>query len=115
MMRSARLDDMVKGWFAGNFQPTAFKTTACEVAVKKYLKGDREALHHHRVATEVTVIVSGRVRMCGREWADGDIIVLEPGDATDFEALSNVVSVVLKCPAAPDDKYPGAWVNRPDS
>ena len=28
-----RLDDMVKGWFVGDFEPTALRTAACEVSV----------------------------------------------------------------------------------
>ena len=28
-MVTARLDEMVRGWFVGNFSPTAFATPAC--------------------------------------------------------------------------------------
>ena len=31
---------MVKGWFVGNISPVAFKTTACEVAFKRYKPED---------------------------------------------------------------------------
>lgn len=104
-MRSVKLEDMVGGWFVGAFNPTALKTEACEVAVKKYQAGNSEKAHYHAVATEVTLIVSGRVRMCAKEWEDGDIIVLAPGEVTDFEALTDVVSVVVKIPGALNDKY----------
>lgn len=107
-MRHARLEDMTKGWFVGDFAPTVLQTEACEVAVKHYRAGDREALHHHKVGTEVTLIVSGRVRMLDREWGPGDILVLEPGEATAFEALTDAVNVVVKTPSAKDDKYEGA-------
>jgi quercetin dioxygenase-like cupin family protein len=105
-MKHARLEDMVKGWFVGGFQPTALATQACEVAVKRYRAGDREAAHFHKVATEVTLVLSGRVRMAGREWGEGDIVVLAPGEVTDFEALTDAVNVVVKTPGALDDKYP---------
>jgi len=104
---TGRLEDMFKGWFVGDFDPTLVRTQACEVAVKKYQAGDAEALHHHKVATEVTLVLSGRVRMCGREWGEGDIIVLEPGEATDFVALTDAVNVVVKTPGAKNDKYLG--------
>lgn len=106
-MRHARLEDMTKGWFVGDFAPTALATDVCEVAVKAYKAGDREDLHHHKVGTEVTLIISGRVRMMDREWSAGDIVVLEPGEATDFEALTDVVNVVVKTPSAKGDKYLG--------
>ena len=107
-MKSGKLQDMVKGWFVGDFEPSLLKTGACEVAVKSYKAGDSEELHHHKVATEVTLILSGRVRMCGREWGEGDIVVLAPGEATDFVALTDAVNVVVKTPGATNDKYLGA-------
>ena len=45
-MRTARLEDMVKGWFVGNFEPTLIKTNDVEVAVKSYNKGDYEEKHY---------------------------------------------------------------------
>lgn len=105
-MKIARIDEMTKGWFIGNFEPILLKTNAVEVALKKYKKGDYEKAHYHKIATEFTVIVSGRVRMNGKEYIEGDIIVIEPNDSTDFEALEdNTVNVVVKIPGANNDKY----------
>lgn len=104
---SHRLSDMTKGWFVGDFLPVAHASTDCEVAIKHYRAGDYEARHHHRIATEVTAIVAGRARMAGREWGEGDIITIPPGFSTDFEALSDVITVVVKTPSAKGDKYDG--------
>ena len=38
-MKVARLEDMVKGWFVGNFEPTLHKTNDVEVAY--FQKGER--------------------------------------------------------------------------
>lgn len=104
----ARLDDMVKGWFVGAFTPTAHHTDACEVSVRRYAAGDAEGVHHHRIATELTVIVTGRVRMCGEEFGPGSIVTLAPRTATDFLALEDALCVVVKTPGALNDKYEGA-------
>ena len=104
-MKMARLDDMVKGWFVGNFEPTLYRTNDVEAAVKCYQAGDREYAHYHKIATEFTVIISGRVRMGGAECGPGDIIVIEPGETTDFLALTDTVNVVLKLPGVNNDKY----------
>lgn len=105
-MKIARIEEMTKGWFIGNFEPSLLKTNAVEVALKKYKKGDYEKAHYHKIATEFTVIVSGKVRMNGKEYIEGDIIVIEPNDSTDFEALEdNTVNVVVKIPGANNDKY----------
>nr|WP_230965918.1 hypothetical protein [Burkholderia cepacia] len=105
MVENHRLDSMVKGWFVGDFVPTAYKTRDCEVAVKTYKAGDKEGAHYHKLAAEITVILSGEVLMSGKKWGAGDIVVLNPGEVTDFEALSDVVSVVVKTPGAVNDKY----------
>ena len=104
-MNHARLSDMVNGWFVGGFEPSALSTAECEVAVKSYKAGDRENKHYHKVATEVTVVLEGRIRMAGREWGPGDIVVLSPGEATDFEALTDARNVVVKVPGALNDKF----------
>ena len=104
-MKKARLEDMVKGWFVGNFEPSLYKTNDVEVAVKRYRAGDYEAAHYHKIATELTVVTRGRVRMNGTEYAEGDIIVMEPGDITDFEALTDAENVVVKVPGSNNDKY----------
>ncbi|WP_424625330.1 hypothetical protein [Achromobacter marplatensis] len=104
-MNTEKLENMVKGWFVGNFSPTAHQTDACEVAVKSYKAGDYEGRHFHKVATEITLILSGKVRMMGREWGAGDIVVLAPGEITDFEALEDATNVVVKVPGASNDKY----------
>lgn len=106
-MKKSKLDDMVNGWFVGDFDPTLIKTQDVEVAVKKYREGDSEERHYHKIATEITVIVSGRVRMNGVEYSEGDIIVTEPYESTDFEALEDSVNTVVKFPGAKDDKYIG--------
>ena len=104
-MKSSHIKEMVNGWFVGGFTPSAFQTQACEVAVKHYSAGACESEHFHKTATEVTLVLMGRVRMAGREWFAGDIIVIEPGEATDFEALTDSVNVVVKVPGALGDKY----------
>src|SRR5690349_19830704 len=98
-MQFARLETMTGGWFAGNFSPTLMQTSAFEAAVKHYRAGDREPKHHHREAQEITVIVSGRVRMCDRELAAGDIVLLERREATGFEAIEDSTTVVIKSPS----------------
>ena len=106
-MKKARLEQMTHGWFVGNFEPSLYKTNAVEVAVKRYSKGDDEEAHYHMVATEITVIVSGCVMMNGTVFSEGDILVIDPSESTDFRVLSDTVTVVVKIPGANNDKYLG--------
>ena len=104
-MKLLKLEEMKGGWFVGDFTPTIVPTGEVEVAVKSYAAGASEARHYHKVAREITVIVSGKVRMNGVECGSGDIVVVEPGEATDFQALEDTVTTVVKMPSAKDDKY----------
>ena len=110
-MKVDNLNNMIKGWFVGAFDPTLIHTNDVEVAVKEYKKGEAERKHYHKIATEITVIVSGRVRMNGVEYTKGDIIVIEPYESTDFEALEDTVNTVVKFPGATNDKYLGEVQN----
>jgi len=103
-MKRANLSDMKGGWFVGAFAPAIANTSAFEAGVKKYKKGQIDPKHYHALTTEITVIVSGRARMMEQELAAGDIILLEKGEATGFEALEDTVLCVVKFPSLPDDK-----------
>jgi hypothetical protein len=104
-MKQHRLEDMVGGWMVGDFEPSCIKTEACEVACKMYAANAGETSHVHRVATELTLSASGRVTMNGRTYVAGDIIIIEPGEHTDFYAHEPTVTVVVKMPSVRGDKY----------
>ncbi|MGE4800584.1 hypothetical protein AB8989_09360 [Yersinia hibernica] len=104
-MESYKINDMIGGWFIGAFSPNAFHTDECEVAVKHYLKGASEEEHYHKIATEITCVISGKILMCGKVWNEGDIIVLTPGESTSFQAIIDSTTVVVKLPGALNDKY----------
>jgi quercetin dioxygenase-like cupin family protein len=104
-MKVSHLQEMVKGWFVGDFEPTLYRTRAVEVGMKRYRAGDAEAAHFHKIATEITVVTEGEVEMNGQRYIAGDIIVMEPGEITDFRALTDAATAVVKIPGAVNDKY----------
>lgn len=104
-MKIEKLSNMKRGWFIGNFEPSLYRTNACEIAVKIYKAGDYEEEHYHKIATEYTVIIRGTVRMFNQIFSAGDIVICEPGDKTDFKALTDAENVVVKIPGANNDKF----------
>lgn len=104
-MEQFNLNDFFKGWFIGNFKPTLSDTNDFEVGIKRYKSGDSESKHHHKIATEYTVIVEGEVLMNQIKYKKDDIIVIKPGESTDFQCLTDVITVVVKTPSIKDDKY----------
>ena len=108
-MKIDSLNDMIRGWFVGDFEPNVLKSDQVEVGVKSYKKGDYEERHYHKIATEITVITKGKVKMNGVIYSEGDIITIAPFEDTDFEALEDSQNVVVKIPAAKNDKYLGNY------
>ena len=104
-MKTFRLEKMKGGWFVGNFSPSCYKLPECEVACKYYKKGEVEERHLHKVATEITLILKGMVRMNDVVCKTGDVIVLEPGESTDFKVLKDTITIVVKAPSVIGDKY----------
>ncbi len=104
-MEYNNLDDMSRGWFVGDFAPTALSTSACEVAVKRYKAGDKEARHFHKIGTEVTLVLLGSASMNGVVLNEGQIVTINPGESTDFMAITDVTTVVIKTPSIIGDKY----------
>ena len=104
-MEIYQLKNMFKGWFIGNFSPTVLNTEAFEIAVKEYKAGDYEAAHYHQLAVEYTVILRGEAEMFQQRFSDGDIICVQPNETTDFRAITDVITVVVKTPSVNNDKY----------
>jgi hypothetical protein len=104
-MKLSKLENMINGWFVGDFKPSLLQTQDVEVAVKNYQQGEFEVSHYHKIATEITVIVSGLVKMNGEEYKKGDIVIIDPHESTDFVALEDTITVVVKRPGAVNDKY----------
>jgi mannose-6-phosphate isomerase-like protein (cupin superfamily) len=104
-MKVAHIDQMIKGWIIGDFSPSVFNTADFEVAIKNYKKGDYEEFHHHKIASEFTVILDGSAEMSGIKYHSGDIVRIDPNQSTDFKALTDVKTVVIKLPSVRNDKY----------
>ena len=104
-MNNHNIQDFVRGWIVGDFEPSLVKSKDLEVAIQFYKAGDQEPKHVHKIAREITVIAYGRVTMSGTEYAKGDIVEIPPGVPTDFFAIEDSATVVIKTPSAPSDKY----------
>ncbi len=104
-MELSHLKDMIGGWIVGDFEPSILKSKDCEVAVKRYKAGDSEQQHFHKIAQELTLIVAGRVKMFNKEFTDGDIVLIKPGEVTGFLSITDSITVVVKKPSIIGDKY----------
>lgn len=103
-MKRDNVKNFTKGWFLGNFTPSLIISSEFELGYKDYKKGDIEHTHKQLTAQEVTLIIEGAARMGSEFLNAGDIILIEPEEYFDFEALSDVRLVCFKTPSLPNDK-----------
>ncbi len=103
-MDKLNLKDFVGGWFVGDFEPSLFKNQCVEVGVKFFKSGDVEPSHKQLIATEITVISEGSVRIGKLVLKKGDTLIIYPGEYADFEALTDGSLTCLKFPSIPSDK-----------
>lgn len=96
---------MVKGWFVGDFEPSIIRTKDCEIGVKSYKKGTKEEAHFHKQTHEVTLIIKGMAKINNLVLHEGDIILINPNEVAQFEALEDVITVVYKSSSVAGDKF----------
>jgi quercetin dioxygenase-like cupin family protein len=104
-MKKFKLEDFTRGWIVGDFTPTILHSKDFEFMVREYKKDDKEDRHMHKIAEEITVIVSGKFMMNGELLSKGDIVHLLPGENTDFVCIEDGVTAVVKTPSVKNDKY----------
>lgn len=99
------VDNFIKGWLVGDFKPSIINSKDIEVGLKYYKKGDKETSHVHKIITEYTIVVSGKIRMNNKVYSEKEIVEILPNTSTDFESLEDSITLVIKSPSIPSDKY----------
>ena len=99
------LQNFTKGWLIGDFNPSLLKIKDVEVAIKKYKSGDKETKHYHKIATEYTIVLTGKVKLINKIFNPDDIIVIYPNTENEFECLEDCILLVIKTPSVVGDKY----------
>ena len=103
-MRRYRLEEMKRGWFMGDFDPSILRTDLFEVGYKHHHAGEGWPAHFQRIAVEYNVLIQGRMAIGEDTFNDGDIFVIPPGEVVKPIFLSDCELIVVKVPSLPEDK-----------
>lgn len=105
-MKLHKLKDFTRGWTVGLISPALYHKDY-EIGHKYYVAGDYEKSHKHMLSEEVTTILFGEVEINGIRYIEGDIIIQEKGELSDFLAISERVITAVYRPdgSFPNDKY----------
>ena len=104
-MKFYKLKDFTRGWVVGDFEPSILRTKDFEFAVQYFKSGQKDQKHVHKVAREISIIVSGEFTMNGKPLKVGDVIEVLPGDTAEFVCLKDGATAVIKTPSVKGDKY----------
>jgi quercetin dioxygenase-like cupin family protein len=100
-----KLNNFIKGWLVGDFEPALFKSKDVEVGVKYYKAGDKEENHYHKIATEYSIVLYGAIRMLNQTFKEGDIVTVLPNIQNQFECIEDACVMIIKTPSVIGDKY----------
>lgn len=103
-MIKSHISKFKNGWFIGDFEPSVLKSKNFEAGVKEFKEKETESAHYQKVAFEITVVISGEVRMGEYLLKEDDLLVISPGEICDFEALTDCKVLAIKFPSLPEDK-----------
>jgi len=104
-MQIIKLNEMTKGWFIGDFEPTTLRTKEFEVGILNFKKDEKKPPHYHKISTEYNVLLSGSFTTNGIKLEEGDIFIIYPNEIVDPEFHTDCKILCIKTPSSPNDKY----------
>jgi hypothetical protein len=104
-MKILKMENMIKGWFVGDFEPTAYKTKDFEVCYKIHEKNEKWPVHYHKIATEINYLIRGTMTINNKFLKTGDVFVLLPEEIADPTFHERCELIVIKTPSVIGDKY----------
>lgn len=99
-----KMNDMFRGWYVGNFEPSAYKTKDFEAGYLLHKKGEQWDVHYHKYMTEVNFLVKGKMILNDIELNEGDIFIIDKYEIACPIFLEDCYIFVLKVPSVPGDK-----------
>jgi len=104
-MKIYKIKNMFRGWFIGDFVPSVLRTKYFEVGLLTHNKDEDWPSHHHKIATEINVLLSGSMTINDKHIYVGDIFVIDPNEISTPKFLEDCKILCIKTPSFIGDKY----------
>lgn len=98
------LNDMYRGWFVGNFEPSVYKTKEFEVGYLLHKKGERWDIHYHEHMKEINLLVKGKMILNNKAIKENDIFVIDKNVIAAPIFLEDCYILCIKVPSVVGDK-----------
>lgn len=94
------------GWYIGNFTPSLYINKNFEVCLKTHHKKEKIAVHYHKRATEINLVIKGRMFVNQKLLKKGDIFILKKKEIVHAKCISTTAQIiVIKFPSNSRDKF----------
>jgi len=103
-MRTFDPSTMFRGWFVGDFEPSAYRTEDFEVALLVHKAGEDWPAHYHERSTEINYLLEGEMSINGTHLKAPVIFVIDRGEVADPTFHTDCRIICIKSPSAPGDK-----------
>jgi dTDP-glucose pyrophosphorylase len=99
------MSTMHRGWFIGDFLPTAYQTDQFEVGFLRHCKDEKWPVHFHKKAIEINYLVSGKMKLNHKILNKGDLFIFDKGEIACPIFLEDCEILCVKVPSSIGDKY----------
>ena len=99
-----KLEDMFRGWFVGDFEPSVMKNTGFEVGYLLHKKGEKWQTHYHNNLIEVNLLVEGKMILNDLEINKNEIFVIDKKVLACPIFLEDCYIICIKVPHMVGDK-----------
>jgi dTDP-glucose pyrophosphorylase len=99
-----KVEDMFRGWFMGNFEPTVFKHSGVEVGYLCHKKGEKWQTHYHNNIIEINLLVEGKMILNDIEINKNEIFKIDPKVIACPIFLEDCYIICIKVPYMVGDK-----------
>ena len=99
-----KLEDMYRGWFIGNFEPSVSKQETFEVGYLLHKKGEIWDTHYHNNIKEINLLVSGKMILNDITINKNEIFIIDSKTIASPIFLEDSYIVCVKIPCFKGDK-----------
>lgn len=103
--RQYDLNQYVRGWFIGNFEPSLIKTAQLEIGLLTHNKNEKWDFHYHTEADEVNFLLEGRMLLNEQVIEKGMQFIIYKNQIACPVFLEDCKVLCIKTPSVPTDKY----------
>lgn len=99
------INDYLRGWLIGNFNPSIKKETRYEIGLLTHTKMEKWQFHYHKESTEINILIEGKMIINNIEINKGEIFIFNKNTIACPIFLEECKIICIKIPSVPGDKH----------